>query len=126
MVVITETADDLRLVKESILLPVVMDVLEADIKRLSESNLRMTTVYIEMLKTLQQMVIADMYSVKQRMRKHGIKVYPQRRTKQCLEADYLCRGYHNKISLLWGLVKSDVQLTLCKYMGINLTSESRG
>ncbi|GAA4879266.1 hypothetical protein GCM10023310_69260 [Paenibacillus vulneris] len=119
-----ETADDLRLVKESILLPVVMDVLEVDIKKLSSASLKMPIVYVEILKSLQNMVIADMYQNRLKLRKHGIKVYEQRRTKDCLEATYLCRGYHHKISLMWGLVKSDIQVILYKYIGINSTGEN--
>ncbi|MCR8641419.1 hypothetical protein NV379_02005 [Paenibacillus sp. N1-5-1-14] len=119
-----ETKDDIRLVKDFMMLPIVMDVLEADIDSMHKSNLKMPKIYTKALKAAQNKILVDVSDVKKLLRVNGIKIYDQRRTNLGLEADYMCRGYHHKTSLLWSIVKSDVQERLCKYMSIDITQES--
>jgi len=115
-----ETEDELKLVKDYLLLPVVLDVLERDIRTLDTLKLKMPQPYIRSLRSVQNKVTADMATIRRGLRGRGIKVYAERRTKQALEADYVCRGYHRKFSMLWGVVKAEVQQKLCRYLDVDL------
>jgi hypothetical protein len=115
-----ETEDELKLVKDYLLLPVVLDVLERDIRTLDTLKLKMPQPYIRSLRTVQNKVTADMATIRRGLRGRGIKVYAERRTKRALEADYVCRGYHRKFSMLWGVVKAEVQQKLCRYLDVDL------
>ncbi|MNW44586.1 hypothetical protein D3C74_218240 [compost metagenome] len=54
-----ETEKDLQLVKEYILLPILWDVLEGDIKALGTVQLKMDVVYVKALRSAQDLITAD-------------------------------------------------------------------
>lgn len=118
-----ETEEDLTLVKDLIMLPIVMSVLELDIKKVNSAGFKVPSVYISMLKTVQYLVTCDMYSTKKRTKELGIKIFDQQSTKMGVEASYLVRGYQHKISMLSSVIKSETQQRLCKYMGIHKLEE---
>ncbi|WP_019533674.1 hypothetical protein [Paenibacillus ginsengihumi] len=117
-----ETEGDLQLIKEYILLPMLLDVLERDIQALGTVKLKMDVVYVKALRSAQNVITADIALLRKRMRGRGIKVYEQQRTEWGIEARYLCRGYHHSFSMLWGLVKAELSQYLSKYLNVDLRS----
>ncbi|WP_410511682.1 hypothetical protein PaeBR_16630 [Paenibacillus sp. BR2-3] len=117
-----ETEGDLQLVKEYILLPILLDVLERDIKTLGTVKLKMDVIYVKVLRSAQDLITSDVTMIRKKMRSRGIKVYEQQRTELCIEAHYLCRGYHHRFSMLWGLVKAELHKYLSKYLNTDLRS----
>lgn len=115
------TEEDLQLVKNYVLLPILLDTLERDIKIIRTEKLNMYVIYEKSLRQAQDQIIADMMLLRKNLRKRGIKVYEQKQTNLFIEARYLCRGYHHKFSMLWGLVKAEQH----KYLNIYLHIDSR-
>jgi hypothetical protein len=113
------TEDELLLVKEYVLLPIILDVLERDIKLFSVMPFKMSVVYMKSLRSVQDEIFKDMYRLRKELGKHGIKVYEQRRTKLGIEAEYLCKGYRHTFSMLWSLVKAEVEKKLMFYMHVD-------
>jgi hypothetical protein len=118
-----ETEEELQFVKDFILLPIILDVLERDIQLLQTVPLKMPTVYIQVLRGLQDQVTADLVKLRRQLREHGMKVYDQHRTKISADAEYLCRGYHYKFSMLWGVVRSEVEERLRSYLHIEFIKD---
>ncbi|MEF3304198.1 hypothetical protein [Paenibacillus sp. GYB003] len=114
-----ETEEELRWIKDYMLLTVLLDVLERDIKVMGDIHLKMSGIYIQMLNQFQDNVSSDMAELRSKMRNRGIRIYDQRRTKERLEADFLCRGYHRQWSMFWGLIKSEVEQKLLSYLKLN-------
>lgn len=113
------TEEDLQLVKEYILLPILLDVLEKDIAAIQSVKLNMGGIYEESLRQAQGQIITDLTLLRNNLRKRGIKVYEQQHTKLFLEARYLCRGYQHKFSMLWNLVTAEQQRYLNMYLHID-------
>ncbi|MDF2721508.1 MAG: hypothetical protein K0Q59_1183 [Paenibacillus sp.] len=111
-----ETEEELQWIIDYMLLPVALDVLERDIRAFDSLKLKMPLLYIRSLRRVQDQVSADMAALRGKLRGRGIRVYDQRRTKEQLEADFLCRGYHRTCSILWGVVKSEVGRKLGDYL----------
>ncbi|RXZ77006.1 hypothetical protein EBB07_32450 [Paenibacillaceae bacterium] len=120
-----ETEEDLQLVKEYMLLPVLLDVLERDIRILGAAGLRMDAIYEQVLRRAQDRIIADVALFRKHLRERGIKVYVQQRTKLSLDARYLCRGYHHNFSMLWSLVKAELDRKLSLYLRIDFKGSKR-
>ncbi|CAM4418192.1 hypothetical protein U9M73_08690 [Paenibacillus phoenicis] len=118
-----ETEEDLQLVKEYILLPVLLNVLERDMKALGTVKLKMDVVYVRALRTAQDLITADLTLLRKKMRDRGIKVFEQQRTELGIEARYLCRGYQHRFSMLWSLVKAELNQYLSKYLNVDLRSD---
>jgi hypothetical protein len=116
-----QTKEDFQYVKDYLLLPVILDVLERDIKTLDSLQLKMPDIYIRALKRIQDQVTTDLSEIRKVLRARGMKVYEQSRTKTGIEASYLCRGYQHSFAMLWVNVRSEVKLKLSKHMNIDLT-----
>jgi hypothetical protein len=117
------TDEDLQIVKVSLIYPIVLDVIERDIKIIKETNLKFPEIYAMKLKSVQNKITHDAYEIRIQMKKRGIKIYEQSRNDKTIEAKYLCRNYHNTCSMLWMTVKTEVQLMLCKYLEIDITDD---
>lgn len=104
--------EELLMVKRSLVLPIVLDVLAHDIRVLQGSRAKMNAVYVKALHALQDRVSMELFHVRRELRKRGIKVFRQERAKQGLEAEYLCRGYQHRFTMLWSVVKAEVEVTL--------------
>lgn len=118
-----QTPEEAEFIKESVLLPILLDVLERDRAAILRAELKLPELYGELIEVLQNRVTADLSLVRQGMRKHGMKVYEERRTTLGIEASYLCRGYHYEFSMLWGLVKAEILQRLRRYLKIQPVKE---
>ncbi|MBP1999368.1 hypothetical protein J2Z69_000387 [Paenibacillus shirakamiensis] len=120
-----QTQAEAEWVKEYLLLPLLLDILERDIVHISEDTglFKFPQIYILMLHDIQRQVMLDLTTVRRQLRQNGLKVYEQHRTALGLEASYLCRGYEHSFSILWGLVKANLEERLCGYMGIDISAQ---
>lgn len=107
-----KTEEELQMVKQSLILPIVLDVLAHDIRVLQGSAAKMNGLYVKYLHSLQDKVSLELYHLRRQLRQKGIKVFRQERAKQGLEAEYLCRGYQHRFTMLWGVVKAEVEVAL--------------
>ncbi|WP_239616238.1 hypothetical protein [Cohnella mopanensis] len=113
--------EELRMVKESILIPVMLDYLESDIHMAQSAGFKLDMILIRGLKKVQDDIINEHYSIKKQLRERGIKVLPEARTKMGIEADYLCRGYQHHMTLLWGTVRTEALKKASECTGVKLT-----
>jgi len=120
-----QTTDEPDLVKSYVLLPILMDVLERDIATLAIVSLKLPIVYITCLQRAQNAILAELTTLRGQLRNKGIKVYQQERTKQALEVRYLCRGYHHQFTMLWTVVKPEIERKLSEFMQVDLTQAKR-
>lgn len=120
-----ESETDLMLVKEFLLLPILLDVLERDKRAINKASLKMKAEYIEVLDRMQDLVTQDLSKIRKQMRAHEIKVYEQQRTDIALRASYVCRGYHHSTSMLWGLVRADLMVRLGTYSGVDISKKEK-
>ncbi|OME86543.1 MULTISPECIES: hypothetical protein [Paenibacillus] len=117
--------DESKLVKDFILLPLLLDVLENDRGILSAAALKMPVISNTIIDRLQKAALADLAQVRRNMRERGLKVYEDRKTRLGVEAEFLCRGYHHKLSMLWGLVESEIEQRSYTYLGLDIADKGR-
>jgi len=118
-----QTEVDFTLVKQYILLPIVLDVLERDMQTLGMAPLKMPSIYVRNLQQVQRQVHEDLVRIRKQLRAHGLKVYEEKRTKSGVEVLYVCRGYHHTFSMLWSLIKAEIERYLSEYMNVDLDVE---
>lgn len=119
-----QTEVDFTLVKQYMLLPVILDVLERDMKTIGTASLKMPSIYVRHLRQVQNRVHEDLRRTRKQLRVHGLKIYEEKRTTLGIEVLYLCRGYHHSFSMLWSLIKAEVERYLSEYFDVDLTEES--
>jgi len=112
--------DELRMVKESILIPVMLDYLASDINTAHSAGFKLDLILIRGLEKVQDDLINEHYAIKKQLRERGIKVLPEQRTEMGIEAGYLCRGYQHRMTLLWSTLRTEALKKASDYTGIKL------
>lgn len=112
--------EESKLVKDFILLPLMLDVVENDRGILSAGALKMPAITNAIIDRLQKAALADLAQVRKNMRERGLKVYEDRKTHLGVEVEFLCRGYHHKLSILWGLIEAEIEQRSFTYLGLKI------
>jgi hypothetical protein len=112
--------DELVMVKDCIIYPVILDVLERDIGKMKLADFKIPLVYIGNLKHLQSMIMLELTEIKRDLRSRGIKIYDQEKSAEGIKAKYLCRGYKHEISFLPSLIRSYVMIKVCVLLNLDL------
>ena len=105
-----QTEEDLLLVKEFIILPLLLDVIQRDITIIKSVKLKFPNLFIECLNRIQDSIIRQLFEVRAELKKRGIKVYSSERTKEYIQTSYRCRGYEHTITLMWELVRVAIEI----------------
>jgi hypothetical protein len=115
--------EELRMVKEAVIFPVMLDVIQSDMEKVSGVGIRLDLLIIASLKQVQVQLFKDHHTLKVELRQRGIKIITDRRTALGIEAEYLCRGYQHQLSLLWGVVRTEILQKASDSLNISLTDE---
>ncbi|WP_426450688.1 hypothetical protein ACP26L_01390 [Paenibacillus sp. S-38] len=112
------TADDLRMIKRYILLPLVLSEFEQDRKSIG-LTVDHAEPYDEMLQAVMDRVTVDLRKVTTYLRKHGIKVEDTEWTPTTIRARYICRGHTDVLSIMQYLKDADIKVALRHYLGLH-------
>ncbi len=118
------TSDDFALVKEYMLLPLILEKLERDYS-IIENQVPTPDVYKKIFDTAIDLVTIEHIMVKKQLRKRGIKIYEEQRDKIGLSANFVCRAYHETMSLMWNNARYDVIIRIKRYLGEGIGSYIR-
>ncbi|AWB45150.1 hypothetical protein DCC85_13555 [Paenibacillus sp. CAA11] len=108
-----ETEEDLQLIKEYILFPVLLDMLERDMEELSFYNHK--TIYnhlLHYLKDIEALVHLKLQSNRRTMRNRRITILQEEFTTLGIRVDYKVRGYIHHFEMLRSLVKAELMSIL--------------
>ncbi|WP_054029124.1 hypothetical protein [Bacillus sp. FJAT-28004] len=115
--------DDTKIVKDAILFPYILDVLERDIQVIMASNAKMNSVYARLLRKAQNDATTSFYEVKNRMRNAGIKIFEEIREKDAFTTKFVVRGYQHEFKMFWSHLKIEIQTRLAAYLEVDLTDK---
>jgi hypothetical protein len=93
---VTPQDEDLKIIDEFILLTTLIEILEVDLKVISDSGLKLRPAYVMMLESILERTRKRLPEVKALMRKKGIKVFDRTRDEDFNSWKYLCRGYEGE------------------------------
>lgn len=104
-----------RILKESLILPMVMTVFARD-KQIMERSIKLNRPYIMPIERAMDQLNRDMVTARKFLRERGIKVYEEGRSDKGITVKYKCRGYHHADSYLWDYLKIEVELRMTRYL----------
>jgi hypothetical protein len=108
-------ADELFLIKESLLIPMLLTVFQRDINIFK--SLKTPEPYIENNMEAMNLATLELSNIKKIFAKRGIKILIQKNEKFLLRASYLCRGYQCEFTMLWTFVEPEIQIRMRRYFG---------
>ncbi|GAB6929761.1 hypothetical protein JCM10914A_37440 [Paenibacillus sp. JCM 10914] len=113
-----QTEEELLSVKECVILPLVLDVLEQDIHRMKPSGI--SPDYLQHLQAVQKMTFTKLAALKRSCRARGIAILNTQRRQHSIHIRYRCRGYQHDMELMWDFVRADIQIRLAEILHISL------
>ena len=114
------TEEDTKAVKAYLLIPVAIDTLTLNIKKMQKADLKRPELFIGQLDVIRNALFAQHVEVKKTLRRLNIRVHTERRDKSGALALYKCRGYEQKMELHGSLVRTDLLLMFSEIFGIDL------
>jgi hypothetical protein len=120
------TLDELVMVKNCIIYPVILDVLQRDIGKMKKADFKIPLVYIGSIKNIQNIVNLELTDINRKLRSRGIKIIEQETSPKGITAKYLCRGYRHEVKFLPSMIKACVVVKVCVLLNLDLNSIKSG
>jgi hypothetical protein len=114
--------DEIEMVKQYVLLPVLLNYLEQDLATLKKLQLHLSLVVAANFNTVHHELLIETANLKKQLFKRGIKIVGQQQDEAGIHIKYLCRGWNHDMSLLWGFIKAQAVIKLSGELGIDLES----
>ncbi|NOU95640.1 hypothetical protein GC093_20755 [Paenibacillus sp. LMG 31456] len=115
------TPGELQLVKMGVILPVMLDVLQRDIKQMNQVKLKLNILYVLSISKAQESAHLELMELKGEIRKRGIKIIEEVRATEGIQAKFKCRGYDHSLLLHWDMVRMEIFKKGSQYWGITST-----
>ena len=123
---ILHTDEELILVTTYLLYPLILDLLERDLKVMNILQLRVLPVPASTFRQAQGMIMTDIAAMRKSIRLQGVKLYEERRAEKGLEITFVCRGDRRHVHLPWNQVRGEVVRKLSHYFGATALESSAG
>ncbi|WP_261305939.1 hypothetical protein [Paenibacillus andongensis] len=113
-----ETEEDIQIIKEYTLLPILLDMLVRDIDELKTYNDKIVYNHIIFyLKEVEHSIYPELHNIKNKMKKRDIKVLNTETNALGINIEYKVRGYIHYFTMLRSLVKAELMTMLMNMRG---------
>ncbi|NOU84941.1 hypothetical protein GC102_03990 [Paenibacillus sp. LMG 31460] len=113
-----ETEEDVHIIKEYTLLPILLDMLARDMEELKVYKDKIVYNHILFyLREVEMAIYPELQSIKSQMKKRDIKVIHTEMNALGINVEYKVRGYIHHFTMLRSLVKAELMTTLMNMRG---------
>jgi len=110
-----ETDEDVQLIKEYTILPILLDMLSRDSEELKVHKDKIVYGHVLFyLKEVENAIYPEIQSIKSKMKKRDIKVLKTSMTALGINVEYKVRGYVHHFTMLRSLIKAELMTTLMR------------
>ncbi len=110
------TEEDLYLIREFILLPLILSAFERDKSAIDKSLIKTKKPYIDTIQRAMDRITEELSIIHKEFKKRGIKVFDGQRNEKGILYSYHCRGYKRDIEILWTYAKAEAEIRMLKYL----------
>jgi hypothetical protein len=108
-----ETEEDIQIIKDYTLLPILLDMLARDIDELQINQDKIVFNHVIFyLREVERSIYPELQSLKSRMKAHDIRVLKTEMNALGIEVEYKVRGYIHHFNMLRSLVKAELMTML--------------
>ncbi|OAB44095.1 hypothetical protein [Paenibacillus glacialis] len=113
-----ETEEDIQIIKEYTLLPILLDMLARDIDHLTIYKDKIIYHYVIcQLRDVEQSIYPVLQKLKSRMKQRHISILNTEMNTLGIEVEYKVRGYIHRFNMLRGLIKAEIFTLLMSFRG---------
>ncbi|GBG08324.1 hypothetical protein PAT3040_02903 [Paenibacillus agaridevorans] len=109
------TADELDQIRDYIMYPHMLTMIQKSIQDLSFMQVSLKGVLVRCMEYLMQRVTADYYALKKEFRLKNIKVIEEEMNDGILYFRYFCRGYEEKFGVVRESLRSEIIMRMTEY-----------
>ncbi|MCL6457504.1 MAG: hypothetical protein K6T85_05805 [Gorillibacterium sp.] len=109
------THSERKLVKQYLLLPILLTMLQLDIDAIQKASLRISFPHVVVLERMMGSIRHDLSHIRQSLGLAGIRIYSEDTHVIDVTCKYICRGYHETFALSRNDVKTEVDLLASHY-----------
>jgi hypothetical protein len=110
------TAAEKNLVKQYVLLPVLLTMLQRDLDAISRSSLRISLPHVVVIQRMMDSAREDLNRTRHNLGRAGIRIYTEKKNAEGILCKFVCRGYHETVSLSRKEARSEVDILAEKYI----------
>jgi hypothetical protein len=108
-----ETEEDIQIIKEYTLLPILLDMLARDIDELQINQDKIVFNHVIFyLREVERSIYPELQGLKGKMKTHDIRVLKTEMNALGIEVEYKVRGYIHHFNMLRSLVKAELMTML--------------
>ncbi|WP_391572180.1 hypothetical protein [Cohnella sp.] len=108
------SADELRLIRDSILLPHLMTMLQRSIDEVSRSQITMHNVMARFMRAVLDRANLESFNTKRELKKRNIKILSDRTQDDIVYNRYVCRGYEDTFGMTREVMRAEIGKNLAK------------
>jgi hypothetical protein len=107
---------ELEMLREFILLPIVLTVLERDKKVIEKSELKTKYPYIEAINTAMRRITKELGKINEQMQRKNLRVPKQVQTDFGIECIFWRKGQTDIFQMNWDLVRAETEIRMIAYI----------
>lgn len=88
-----------QLVRQYVLLPVLLSILQRDIDTLTQSAVKVRLPYYVVVRRIMDTIREDLSAIRKQLGLNGIRIYTEAKSQEGIRCKYVCRGYHEELFL---------------------------
>ncbi|CAH1205539.1 hypothetical protein PAECIP111893_02367 [Paenibacillus plantiphilus] len=111
------TREEIEAIRNSILLPFMLDMLEAELRKLQHDRQPLRNLFVEANESLSRDIFNELVTVRKYLKEHDIKVVEGDRVGEEMHYKFWCRGYEDEFMLMRFLAKSELSIRFGRYIG---------
>ncbi|MBW7473156.1 hypothetical protein K0T92_00200 [Paenibacillus oenotherae] len=110
------TAEEINLVREYALLPLLLSIVESNLRTIENTTYSLRKLYVLAAQALLELIHADLVRVRKTLRERNIKVYEEERIDNTIQFRFNCRGYEDKFTMVRDFVRAEANVRIARYI----------
>ncbi|WP_088834458.1 hypothetical protein [Paenibacillus tyrfis] len=110
------TREELELIRDSVLLPVILTMIDRNVKELNLSVNPLRKLYMTATQALMNRVHSELAAVNRELRERKIKVFKDDREDTDLHFRYICRGYEDRFSIMRDVARASISTKIGQHI----------
>lgn len=110
------TAEEMENIRQYILLPIMMTIVENNCRTIETSQYPLKKLYVVASQVLINLLHQDLVFTRKKLREGNIKVFEEGEVDTALHYRFICRGYEDKFAMMRDLVRAEINIRFSHYI----------
>ncbi|GGG82961.1 hypothetical protein [Paenibacillus radicis (ex Gao et al. 2016)] len=110
--------EELELIRDFVLLPMMLDIVEKNRRDIELSFYTMKTLFIKASYTLMKLIESDLTIVRKELRDRNIRVFQDELASEggAIHYRFVCRGYEDRFSMIRDAARAEISVRIARYI----------